>query len=33
MPASAAQARYLERYHVLAEAAGYAPADQAFDTE
>ena len=28
-----AQARYVQRYHVLAEAAGYAPAPQAFDTE
>ena len=33
MAAFAAEARYLERYQVLAEAAGYAPADQAFDTE
>ena len=33
MAASAAQTRYLERYHLLAEAAGYAPAAQAFDTE
>jgi 5'-deoxynucleotidase YfbR-like HD superfamily hydrolase len=33
MAPSVAQARYLERYHVLAEAAGYAPAAQAFDTE
>ncbi len=33
MAASAAQARYLDRYHVLAEAAGLQPADQAFDTE
>jgi 5'-deoxynucleotidase YfbR-like HD superfamily hydrolase len=33
MPASAAQARYLDRYHVLAEAAGLQGADQAFDTE
>jgi uncharacterized protein len=33
MPPSAAQARYLDRYHVLAEAAGLLPADQAFDTE
>ncbi len=33
MSASAAQARYLDRYHVLAEAAGLQPADQAFDTE
>jgi uncharacterized protein len=31
--ASVAQARYLERYHLLAEAAGYAPAALAFDTE
>jgi 5'-deoxynucleotidase YfbR-like HD superfamily hydrolase len=28
-----AQSRYLERYHVLAEAAGLAPSAQAFDTE
>jgi uncharacterized protein len=33
MSASAAQSRYLDRYHVLAEAAGFTPADQAFDTE
>jgi 5'-nucleotidase len=33
MSASAAQSRYLDRYHVLAEAAGLQPADQAFDTE
>jgi len=33
MAASVAQSRYLERYHVLAEAAGYAPAAQAFSTE
>ena len=33
MSASAAQARYLERYQLLAEAAGYQSADQAFDTE
>jgi uncharacterized protein len=33
MAASVAQARYLERYHLLAEAAGYAPAAQAFNTE
>ena len=33
MAVSVAQARYLERYHLLAEAAGYAPAAQAFDTE
>lgn len=28
-----AQARYVQRYHVLAEAAGYAPAPVAHDTE
>jgi hypothetical protein len=33
MSASAAQGRYLDRYHVLAESAGLTPADQAFDTE
>ena len=33
MTASAAQARYLDRYQVLAEAAGLKGADQAFDTE
>jgi 5'-deoxynucleotidase YfbR-like HD superfamily hydrolase len=33
MAVSVAEARYLERYHLLAEAAGYAPAAQAFDTE
>ena len=33
MSASAAQSRYLDRYQVLAEAAGFTPADQAFDTE
>ena len=33
MSASAAQSRYLDRYHVLAEAAGFTPTDQAFDTE
>jgi hypothetical protein len=33
MSASVAQARYLERYQLLAEAAGYAPAALAFDTE
>ena len=33
MSASVAQARYLDRYHVLAEAAGFQAADQAFDTE
>jgi hypothetical protein len=31
--ASVAQKRYLDRYHVLAEAAGFAPAAQAFSTE
>ena len=33
MSASVAEARYLERYHLLADAAGYTPASQAFDTE
>jgi hypothetical protein len=33
MSASVAQARYLDRYRVLAEAAGFQAADQAFDTE
>jgi len=33
MAANVAQARYLERYHLLAEAAGYAPAPAAFSTE
>jgi 5'-deoxynucleotidase YfbR-like HD superfamily hydrolase len=33
MPVSVAQTRYLERYHVLAEAAGLQPANAAFDTE
>jgi hypothetical protein len=33
MAASAAQGRYLERYHLLSEAAGFEPAAQAFDTE
>jgi hypothetical protein len=33
MPAPVAEARYLDRYHLLAEAAGYAPAAQAFNTE
>ena len=28
-----AEARYLQRYHVLSEAAGYAPTPAAFDTE
>ena len=33
LSASQAQARYIQRYHVLSEAAGFAPADAAFDTE
>jgi uncharacterized protein len=33
LSASQAQARYVQRYHVLSEAAGFAPADAAFDTE
>jgi 5'-deoxynucleotidase YfbR-like HD superfamily hydrolase len=33
MAASVAQTRYLDRYHLLAEAAGFAPTPQAFDTE
>jgi 5'-deoxynucleotidase YfbR-like HD superfamily hydrolase len=33
MAASVAQSRYLERYHVLAEAAGFAPTPLAFNTE
>jgi hypothetical protein len=33
MSASVAQARYLDRYQLLAEAAGFQGADQAFDTE
>ncbi|HEY3797333.1 MAG TPA: HD family hydrolase [Caulobacteraceae bacterium] len=33
MPAAAAQARYLDRYQLLAAAAGFAPAAQAFATE
>jgi 5'-deoxynucleotidase YfbR-like HD superfamily hydrolase len=33
MAVSVAEQRYLDRYHLLAEAAGYAPAAQAFDTE
>lgn len=33
LSASLAQARYIQRYHVLSEAAGFAPADAAFDTE
>ena len=33
MPASVAQARYVQRYEILSEAAGYRVADTAFDTE
>jgi 5'-deoxynucleotidase YfbR-like HD superfamily hydrolase len=33
LSASQAQARYIQRYHVLSEAAGFASADAAFDTE
>ena len=33
LPPFEAQARYVQRYHVLAEAAGYTPAPAAFDTE
>jgi len=33
LPPFEAQARYVQRYHVLAEAAGYAPAPSAFDSE
>ncbi|MDP2213776.1 HD family hydrolase [Phenylobacterium sp.] len=33
LPASVAQGRYIQRYHVLSEAAGFAPVDAAFDTE
>ena len=33
LPAQAAQARFLQRYVVLSEAAGYRAADAAFDTE
>jgi hypothetical protein len=32
-PAQLAQARYVQRFHVLSEAAGYSPAPQAFETE
>lgn len=32
-PAAVAQARYIQRYEVLSEAAGYTGADVAFDTE
>jgi 5'-deoxynucleotidase YfbR-like HD superfamily hydrolase len=33
LPPAAAQLRYVERFHVLSEAAGYAPVAAAFDTE
>jgi len=33
LPPAAAQGRYLERFHVLSEAAGYTPVAAAFDTE
>lgn len=33
LPAAQAQSRYVQRYHVLSEAAGFAPAAAAFDTE
>ncbi len=33
LPPAQAQERYVLRYHVLSEAAGFAPADAAFDTE
>jgi len=32
-PASVAQSRYVQRFHVLSEAAGFTPAPAAFDTE
>ena len=32
-PAQLAQARYVQRFHVLSEAAGFAPAPAAFETE
>jgi 5'-deoxynucleotidase YfbR-like HD superfamily hydrolase len=32
-PAQTAQARYVQRFHVLSEAAGFAPGPSAFDTE
>jgi hypothetical protein len=32
-PAAVAQIRYIERFHVLSEAAGYTPVAAAFDTE
>jgi 5'-deoxynucleotidase YfbR-like HD superfamily hydrolase len=33
MSPTEAQAHYIDRFHVLSEAAGFAPASQAFDTE
>jgi 5'-deoxynucleotidase YfbR-like HD superfamily hydrolase len=33
LPPAAAQARYIERFHVLSEDAGYSPVAAAFDTE
>lgn len=33
LPPAQAQARYLQRYHILSEAAGFAPVAAAFDTE
>ena len=33
LPPSQAQARYVQRYHVLSEAAGFAASDVAFETE
>jgi 5'-deoxynucleotidase YfbR-like HD superfamily hydrolase len=33
LPAAAAQTRYLQRYAILSEAAGYMPTPAAFDTE
>jgi hypothetical protein len=33
LPAAEAQARYLHRFHLLSEAAGYETAPAAFDTE
>ena len=32
-PASIAQARYVQRFHLLSEAAGYSSAPAAFETE
>ena len=33
LPPAAAQGRYIERFHLLSEAAGYSPVAAAFDTE